>query len=73
MVKEEFLLFQNQGAVLSWWPHCGISSLRSLQPQGSLPSMAAPFPWFISELSMPGEGTLLGREGHISRAQKEQI
>lgn len=72
VVKEEFLLFQNQGVVLPWWSHCGISSLCSLHPRGSLPSMAVPFPWFISELSVPGEGTLLGREGHISRAQKEQ-
>lgn len=65
MVKEEFLLFQYQDAFLPWRPYHGVSSLCSLQPQGSLPTMAAPFPWFRSEFRAvggqfgEGKGTLL--------------
>ena len=54
VVKEEFLLFQSQDALLPWWPYHGVSSLCSLRPQGSLPTIAAPFPWFRSEFRVVG-------------------
>lgn len=72
VVKEEFLLFQNQGVVLPWWPHCGISSLCSLHPRGSLPSMFL-FPGLYLSLACQERGHFWEGKGTFPGLKKSRL